>query len=146
AALFVDGNNNDGGGNNAGSGAPTTCIVGSQGCLCDSTGGCGPNLTCTPQTPPRPSLCCNGSNCASSSGAIGKSCSPVSGAPSCTPGITVPPATGGNDSFGYPATSFVESTTLCAINAVGGGATPAIIQLFYNDEHALTLGCATSSF
>jgi hypothetical protein len=28
---------------------------------------------------------------------------------------------------------------------VGGGASPAIIQVFYNDEHALTLGCATSS-
>jgi hypothetical protein len=40
----------------------------------------------------------------------------------------------------------VESTTLCTINAVGGGSTPAIIQVFYNDEHALTLGCATSSF
>src|SRR5690348_3942526 len=33
----------------AGSGAPTTCIVGTQGCLCDSTGGCEPNLTCTTQ-------------------------------------------------------------------------------------------------
>jgi hypothetical protein len=102
-------------------------------------------LTSTPQTPPRPSLCCNGSNCTSSGGSIGRSCNAVSGAPSCTPGITVPPATGANDSCGYPATSFVESTTLCAINAVGGGAKPAIIQLFYNDEHALTLGCGTST-
>ena len=39
----------------------------------------------------------------------------------------------------------MESTTLCAINAVGGGAQPAIIQVFYNDEHALTLGCATAT-
>ena len=142
------GNTGDGGdeaGTNASSGAPTTCIVGTQGCLCDSTGGCAPNLTCTPQTAPRPSLCCNGSNCTSAGGPIGKSCSAVSGAPSCTPGITIPPATGGNDSCGYPATSFVESTTLCAINAVGGGAKPAIVQVFYNDEHALTLGCATSN-
>jgi hypothetical protein len=34
---------------------------------------------------------------------------------------------------------------LCGINAVGGGKTPAIIQVFYSDEHALTLGCATST-
>jgi hypothetical protein len=78
-------------------------------------------------------------------GSIGKSCSAVTGAPSCTPGVTIPPATTTTDSCGYPATSFVESTTICAINAVGGGAKPAIIQVFYNDEHALTLGCATSS-
>src|SRR5678815_4183181 len=121
------------------------CIVGTQGCLCDSTGGCAPGLTCTPQSAPRPNLCCNGSNCASASGSIGKSCNAVSGAPSCKPGITVPAATGTNDSCGYPATDFVESTTLCAINAVGGGSKPAIIQLFYNDEHALTLGCGTSA-
>jgi hypothetical protein len=58
----------------------------------------------------------------------------------------VPAASGTNDNCGYPAASFVESTTICAINAVGGGgAKPAIIQVFYNDEHALTLGCATSS-
>jgi hypothetical protein len=78
-------------------------------------------------------------------GSIGKSCSAVSGAPSCTPGVTIPPATTTTDSCGYAATSFVESTTICAINAVGGGAKPAIVQVFYNDEHALTLGCATSS-
>jgi hypothetical protein len=135
----------DDGGGNAGSGAPTTCIIGSQGCLCDSSGSCAPGLTCAPQIPPQPSLCCSGSNCASSGGSIGKSCSAVSGAPSCTPGITVPAATGVNDSCGYPATSFVESTTICAINAVGGGAKPAVVQVFYNDEHALTLGCATST-
>lgn len=134
------------GGMNASSGAPTTCIIGTQGCLCDSTGGCAPGLTCKPQTPPEPNLCCSGSNCTSPGGSIGKSCSAVSGAPSCTPGITVPAATMTTDSCGYPASSFVESTTICAINAVGGGgAKPAIIQVFYNDEHALTLGCATSS-
>ena len=135
----------DDGSTNAGSGAPTTCIVGSQGCLCDSTGGCAPGLTCTTQPSPQPSLCCSGSNCASAGGTIGKGCSAVSGAPSCTPGITVPAATATTDSCGYPVTSFVESTTLCAINATGGGAKPAIVQVFYNDEHALTLGCATAS-
>jgi hypothetical protein len=70
----------------------------------------------------------------------------VTGAPSCTPGITIPAATGSNDSCGYPVSDFVESATLCGINAVGGGSTPAIVQVFYNDEHALTLGCATSGF
>jgi len=53
---------------------------------------------------------------------------------------------GTNDNCGYPASSFVESTTICGINAVGGSGTkPAIIQVFYNDEHALTLGCATAT-
>ena len=126
-----------------GAGAPSTCIVGSQGCLCDSAGGCAPSLTCTPQTASEPSLCCSGSNCAPSGGSIGASCSSVTSAASCPPGITIPAAAGGNDSCGYPASSFVESTTLCALNAVGGGAKPAVIQVFYNDEHALTLGCAT---
>ncbi len=136
----------DGGTTKTGNGAPTTCIVGMKGCLCDSTGGCAPGLTCTPQTAPAPNLCCSGSDCASTSGTIGKSCGATT-APSCTPGITIPAAAGGNDGCGYPSTSFVESTTLCAINAVGGGAKPAIVQLFYNDEHALTLGChnATAS-
>src|SRR5262245_57166600 len=49
----------------AASGAPTTCIVGTQGCLCDSTGGCAPTLTCTAQPSPRPKLCCNGTDCTS---------------------------------------------------------------------------------
>ncbi len=129
----------------AGSGAPTTCIVGTQGCLCGSMGGCEPNLTCTPQPSPRPNLCCNGADCTSIGGTVGGTCSATTGSPSCTPGITIPTASGGNDSCGYPSTSFVESTTLVGINAVGGGSSPAIIQVFYNDEHALTLGCATAS-
>lgn len=69
----------------------------------------------------------------------------TSGAQSCTPGITIPAATGSNDSCGYPSSSFVESTTLVGINAVGGGTTPAEIEIFYSDEHALTLGCETAS-
>ncbi len=141
-----DGGTGDGAGGGPGSGAPTTCIVGTQGCLCDTDGGCEPGLTCTMQPSPRPPLCCNGTDCSSSGGTVGATCSANTAAPSCTPGITIPAATNGNDSCGYPATSFVESTTLCAINAVGGGKTPAMIQVFYNDEHALTLGCATSTF
>ena len=146
AFIAACGHHNDNSDANPGSGAPTTCIVGSQGCLCDSTGGCAPGLTCTPQPSPRPDLCCNGSDCTPSGGTVGATCSMVTGAPSCTPGITIPAASGANDGCGYPAASFVESTTLCTINAVGGGSTPAIIQVFYNDEHALTLGCATPSF
>ena len=129
----------------AGSGAPTTCIVGTQGCLCDSTGQCSSGLTCADQPSPRPNLCCNGSDCTSAGGTIGGTCSAPTSAPSCTPGITIPPATGGNDSCGYPIADFVESSTLVGINALGGGSSPAIIQVFYNDEHALTLGCETPS-
>src|SRR5262249_53214778 len=142
--CFHSGKTGDDGG--PASGAPTTCIVGSKGCLCDSTGGCEPGLMCTPQPSPRPNLCCDGSDCTPSGGSVGAACSMPPGAPSCTPGITIPAASGGNDNCGYPAASFVESATLCGINAVGGGTEPAIIQVFYNDEHALTLGCATSSF
>lgn len=138
------GSGTDGGGGSSILGAPTTCIVGTQGCLCDSTGGCAPGLTCTPQTAPEPSLCCNGSSCASSGVPIGKSCGAATGA-SCTPGITLPAASGGNDSCGYPSSGFAESTILCGINASGGGTSPAIIQVFYDDEHALPLGCQTAS-
>ncbi|MBV8761879.1 MAG: hypothetical protein JO257_31590 [Deltaproteobacteria bacterium] len=129
----------------AGSGAPTTCIVGTQGCLCDSTGGCAPGLTCETQPSPRPPLCCNGTDCSSVSGTVGGTCSMNTGAPSCTPGVTIPHASGTNDNCGYPAASFVESTTLVGIEASGGGQQPAIIHVWYNDEHALTLGCATAS-
>jgi hypothetical protein len=109
-------------------------------------GGCAPGLTCTPQPSPQAPVCCSGSNCAPSGGGnIGSSCNSNPGAATCTPGITIPPASGTNDNCGYPASAFVESTTLCAINAVGGGTQPAIIEVFYNDEHALTLGCATAT-
>ncbi len=78
----------------AATGAPETCIVGTQGCLCDSTGSCAPGLTCSPQTPPRPNLCCTGTNSAPTGGSIGSTCGPVPGAALCTPGITVPPCPG----------------------------------------------------
>jgi hypothetical protein len=87
-----------------------------------------------------------GSNCAGTQTSIGSTCNAVTGGAKCTPGITVPAASGTNDNCGYPSSSFVESTTLCAITAVGGGNSPAIVSVFYDDEHALTLGCATSSF
>lgn len=149
AAFLAACGGHDGGANGDGGpppGAPTTCIVGSQGCLCDSTGGCEPPLMCTPQPSPQPPVCCNGSDCTPTGGTVGGTCSMPTGAPSCTPGITIPPAVGANDNCGYPASSFVESTVLCGINAVGGGTTPAIVQVFYNDEHALTLGCEAPGF
>jgi hypothetical protein len=64
----------------------------------------------------------------------------------CTPGVTVLQASGTNDGCGYPSSGFNESTILCGITAKGGGSAPAIIEVFYNDEHALPLGCATSSY
>jgi hypothetical protein len=70
----------------------------------------------------------------------------VAGAAMCTPGIAILPSSGTNDGCGYPATDFNESTTLCGIGAIGGGAKPVVIQLYYNDEHALTLGCTTSTY
>jgi hypothetical protein len=69
----------------------------------------------------------------------------ASGTAMCKPGITILPSSGNNDGCGYPTTDFNESSTLCGINAVGGGAKPAVIQVFYMDEHALTLGCATAT-
>ena len=125
---------------------PRRASSGPRDACADSTGSCAPGLTCSPQTLPRPNLCCTGTNCAPTGGSIGSTCGPVPGAALCTPGITVPPATAGNDSCGYPTSSFVESTTLCAIGAAGGGSQPAIVEVFYNDEHALTLGCATASY
>jgi hypothetical protein len=58
----------------------------------------------------------------------------------------VPAASGTNDSCGYAASGFNESTTLCAIDASGGGSQPAVIRVFYNDEHAIPLGCTTSTY
>jgi hypothetical protein len=125
-------------------GVAVTCIVGSKGCLCDSTGHCASGLTCTPQTAPNPNLCCSGADCApATTTSIGSSCA-ASGGPACSPGVTVPAASGSNDNCGYLATDFNESVTLCGINAGGGGDVPAQIQVFYNDEHALTLGCTSS--
>jgi hypothetical protein len=64
-------------------------------------------------------------------------------APACTPGITLPSASGSNDTCGYASSGFNENVLLCDMTASGGGATPAVIEVFYSDEHALTLGCDT---
>ena len=54
----------------------------------------------------------------------------------------------GTDSCGYPADSFAENTRPSAPSTRSAAAPkPATIQVFYSDErHALTLGCATSSY
>jgi hypothetical protein len=103
-------------------------------------------LTCTPQTGSSLSLCCGGGNCGNPNPPIGATCGTVQNGATCTPGITFPAATGGNDSCGYSAKQFNESTVLCSITAVGGGSKPATISAFYNDEHALTLGCETATY
>jgi hypothetical protein len=129
----------------SGAGVSSTCIVGTRGCLCDTAGGCGTGLTCSPQST-GPSLCCSGSNCAASGGPIGSTCGVATAAAMCTPGITILPASGSNDGCGYPASGFNESTILCGITATGGGAKPAVIEVYYSDEHALPLGCATPTY
>jgi hypothetical protein len=133
-------------GSTGGIGAASTCIVGTQGCFCDTTGACAPGLTCTGQPAPAPSVCCSGSNCAPVGGPIGSTCGKVTGAAMCMPGITILPVSGSNDGCGYPSSDFNESSIFCGITAVGGGAKPAVVSVFYSDEHALPLGCATSAF
>jgi hypothetical protein len=61
-------------------------------------------------------------------------------------GITIPAASGTNDNCGYANAGFNENILLCGMTATGGGTSPAIIQVFYSDEHALTLGCATATY
>ena len=64
----------------------------------------------------------------------------------CTPGITIPTASGGNDNCGYPSTSFNESQFICGIVATGGGAAPGQVQAFFNDEMSTTLGCTQNGY
>ena len=137
------GSSGSGGG---GIGAKSTCIVGTQGCFCDTTGACAPGLTCTAQPAPAPSVCCTGSSCAPVGGPIGSTCGTVTGAAMCTAGIKILAASGTNDGCGYPSSSFNESSIFCGMTAVGGGAKPAVVSVYYSDEHALPLGCATSAF
>ncbi len=133
-------------------GVPLTCVAGYQGCTCDSMGGCAPGLglTCTAITAePGLSLCCNSTgNCAPPAGAteIAATCSATTTGPSCTPGVTIPAATSTTDNCGYPVGSLNKDMTLCGIAATGGGPVTAVIQAFYNAEHALTLGCATAAY
>jgi len=99
---------------------------------------CKPGLTCTG------GMCCNAStgSCAPDAGQMDAGGS--GGTPTaCTPGVVGPVIT----ECGYPFASsnaltnilFNESTVLAAI-VPSGGYPFSSIQLFYNDEHAMTLG------
>jgi hypothetical protein len=140
----VCGGTNPDGGLSGSSHLGVTCIAGSKGCLCDDAGGCAAGLTCTTQSAPNPSLCCNGTDCTAAGTNIGGTCTGT-GIATCTPGITVPTATSTLDTCGYATSGFNESTILCGIYATGGGKDPAQIQAYFNDEHAMTLGCATAA-
>jgi hypothetical protein len=141
------GGSSSGSGSSSGTeGVSATCIAGTQGCLCDSTGTCAPGLTCTPQSAPKPPLCCSGGNCSYTGGVIGAHCGTGQNGATCTAGITIPTAAGANDNCGYATSTFNESIVLCGITATGGGSAPATVSAFYADEHALTLGCTTAQY
>lgn len=121
----------------------TGCVIGSVGCICDPSGLCASGLTC------ENGACCDATgNCALSTSASAGGSSSVtvnaggSNGTVCTPGVTGPVIT----DCGYPYTSsnpltsviFNESTVLKAIDPSGGAI--ATVRVFYNDEHALTLG------
>jgi hypothetical protein len=121
-----------------GTGGVLACLSGMQGCAC-LQGKCAADLTCTNN------LCCNKTDCqippppTGTGGTTG-----AGGAPGqCAPGVIGPVLT----DCGYPYSSsnpltsvwFNESEVLAAIQPVGGSPL-ATVRLFYNDEHAMTLG------
>jgi hypothetical protein len=124
-----------------------TCLAGQKGCLCDSTGSCAPGFLCNKSK--SPAICCTSSDstdCDIPAGTtVGATCAGT-GQVGCTPGITIPSASGANDNCGYPATSFKESSTICGIVASGGGATPAQVQAYFSDENDTTLGCNQNGY
>ena len=134
---------------------PPGCSIGSQGCYCDTIGGCVTGQTCNN------GVCCEATtgDCTPSSstttGAGGSTSTYTGGSTdtstgtttgtsttTCTPGVTGPMVL----DCGYPVTTnspltstvFNESTVLVAIVPTGGSY--AKISVFYGDEHALTLG------
>ena len=117
------------------------CMPGALGCPCQPMNKCKPGLSCTG------GMCCNSKtgSCEPGSGQMGGGGSDGSGATetACKPGVVGPVIT----ECGYPYSSsnaltdilFNESSVLAAI-VPSGGYPFASIQLFYNDEHAMTLG------
>jgi hypothetical protein len=106
--------------------------------MCQPMNHCMGGLTCTG------GMCCNAKTGSCSSGTAQKDAGASGGKPSaCTPGVVGPVIT----ECGYPFASsnpltdilFNESTVLAAI-VPSGGYPFSSIQLFYNDEHAMTLG------
>ena len=122
----------------SGSVDPTDCVLGSLGCSCQPGNHCKPGLTCVG------GMCCNGKTGSCDGGAPVDADAGSGGPPSaCKPGVVGPVIT----ECGYPFASvnpltnilFNESSVLAAI-VPSGGYPFASIQLFYNDEHAMTLG------
>ena len=139
----------------------TDCMPGSLGCMCQPMNKCKAGLTCTGATSGMGGMgpmgmamgmgmgtgtCCNAKtgSCAPDGvqiGAGGADSGEVAGP--CKPGVVGPVVT----ECGYPFASnnaltgilFNESSVLAAI-VPSGGYPLASIQLFYNDEHAMTLG------
>src|SRR6185503_5024337 len=137
-------NGNGGSANGTGT---TFCLMGQRGCPCDASGQCAGGLTCTNGS------CCNGSDCSvaiptgSGDGCTAAGGGPAAGGASgggvCTPGTSglVLSDCGYPYASSNPRTSVVfnESEVLRGI-LPSGGVPLASIRLFYNDEHALTLG------
>jgi len=143
-AGFIVGNT----GNNAGAGqgtgnVPSGCSIGSQGCYCDTIGGCITGLTC------QGGVCSSttpGSNTGTAtSTTTGTITSKDTGV--CTPGVigTMVSDCGYPYASSYALTStlFNESEVLTAIVPTGGSS--AVVRVFYGDEHALTLGVRSVS-
>ncbi len=121
------------------------CAPGSLGCPCQGMNKCKGGLTCTG------GKCCDSktNNCtAPNGGQTGPTGStgtgtPTTGGTACAPGFVGPIVS----NCGYPYSSsnpltnivFNESEVLAAI-VPSGGYPFASIQLFYTDEHAMTLG------
>jgi hypothetical protein len=136
------------------------CMPGSLGCTCQPMNKCKAGLTCTGGTggtggmgmggkgmmSMAMGLCCNAKTGSCSPGSVQTGAGGAdSGEPAsaCKPGVVGPVIT----ECGYPFASsnaltdilFNESSVLAAI-VPSGGYPLASIQLFYNDEHAMTLG------
>jgi hypothetical protein len=116
------------------------CMPGSLGCKCEPMNKCKAGLSCTG------GLCCNAKTGSCSAGGVPMGAGGSEGnepATACKPGVVGPVIT----ECGYPYASsnaltgilFNESSVLGAI-VPSGGYPLASIQLFYNDEHAMTLG------